>query len=329
MSEISMTELLKETPSNWGKWGEDDDTGAVRYLDQEQVLRAVGSVRKGRTFTLGIDVCTNKGDPVAPGRIQPQRFMLRDKGHYEAGKITRLKCCGGGESSEDMVSLPLHGTTHFDALGHVWYDDKLYNGYDANSTKGGLQRCSIRPVAEHGVVGRAVLADLARHKQLPHLEAGYHISFEELRACLEQQGSQIEKRDILLIRTGWLNVFFAGRIDEFYGDDMDKPDRSFNLVEPGLTYEKELVQWFYDMEIPALCTDTLGNEQTFSSTTGTHFPLHRALIRDQGMLFGEIMHLEELAEDCATDRRYDCMFVASPLKIFGGTGSPANPIAIK
>lgn len=329
MSEKDMQALLQDTPSNWGKWGDSDDIGAVHYLDNMQVLRAVRSVRKGLTFTLGIDVCTESGDPVAPGRQRPQRFMLRDKGHYEAGKVKRIKCCGGGESSEDLMSLPLHGTTHFDALGHVWYGDKLYNGFDANTTKGGLQHCAIASIAEHGVVGRAVLADLPRFKNLPHLPAGYHISFAELRECLDKQGTPIEKRDILLLRTGWLSVFFAGRVNEFFGDDEEKPERSFNLIEPGLTYEEDLVQWFFDMEIPALCTDTLGNEQTYSSTTGLHFPLHRALIRDQGMLFGEIMNLDALAQDCADDQHYDCMFVASPLKIIGGTGSPANPIAIK
>ncbi len=329
MSDNEMQELLKNTPSNWGKWGEEDDLGALHYLDNAQVLRAISSVRKGKTFTLGIKVCSDSGDPVAPGRNQPQRFMLRDKGHYEAGKVKRVKCCGGGESSEDLMSLPLHGTTHFDALGHVWYGDKLYNGFDANTTKGGLQHCAITPAAEHGVVGRAVLADLPRYKNVQHLPGDYHISFAELRDCLDKQGTPIQKRDILLVRTGWLNVFYDGRVDEFFGDDKEKPERSFNLIEPGLTYEEDLVQWFYDMEIPALCTDTLGNEQTFSSTTGLHFPLHRALIRDQGMLFGEIMNLEALAEDSSEDGHYDSMFIASPLKIDGATGSPANPIAIK
>jgi kynurenine formamidase len=322
--------ILKDTPRNWGKWGKDDEAGAVRYLDAGQVLRGVRAVVHGRVFTLGIPLNnTETGDPVAPGRIMCQHYMMRDKGHYESGKVKRTAAYGGGESSEDSVLLGLHGTTHFDALGHVWYDDKLFNCFDAETTKGGLERCSIAPLAKHGVVGRGVLADIARFRNVPHLPGGSRITFDELKACLAQQKVTIQKRDIILIRTGWLDVFFSGRKAEFYGDDAPKPGRSFNLIEPGLTYEKEMVQWFHDMEIPALCSDTMGNEQTLSDTTQTHMPLHRALIRDQGMLFGEIFGLNELAEDCAVDGKYDFMFVASPLKIMRGAGSPVNPIAIK
>jgi kynurenine formamidase len=323
-------EILKDGPTNWGKWGGEDEVGAVRYLDSQQVFRGVRSVRSGRVFTLGIALNNREtGDPVAPGRIMPQHFMHRDKSHYECGKVKRTAAYGGGESSEDSMLIPLHGTTHFDALGHVWYDDKLFNGFDAATTKGGLDRCSIAPLAQHGVVGRGVLADIAGFRGVPHLPGGSRISFDELLRCLDKQKVSLEKRDILLIRTGWLDVFYSGRRAEFYGDDDPHPERSFNLVEPGLTYEKELVQWFHDLEIPALCTDTMGNEQSFSETTQTHMPLHRALIRDQGMLFGEIFALNELAADCAADGQYDFMFVASPLKILGGTGSPVNPIAIK
>jgi kynurenine formamidase len=330
MSTSKIGQILKGGPSNWGKWGKDDEVGAVQYLDSAQVLRGIGAVEHGRVFTLGIPLNNRStGDPVAPGRYGPQHFMQRDKSHYECGKVHRTEAYGGGESSEDSMLLPLHGTTHFDALGHVWYDDKLFNDFDAATTKGGLDRCSIAPLAQHGVVGRGVLADICRFRNVPYLPGGSRITFDELKACLAQQKVTVQKRDILLIRTAWLDVFYAGRKAEFYGDDAPKPERSFNLVEPGLTYEKEMVQWFHDMEIPALCTDTMGNEQSFSETTQTHMPLHRALIRDQGMLFGEIFGLNELAEDCARDGKYDFMFMASPLKILQGTGSPVNPIVIK
>jgi kynurenine formamidase len=39
--------------------------------------------------------------------------------------------------------------------------------------------------------------------------------------------------------------------------------------------------------------------------------------------------LEELAASCAADGRYEFMFVAPPLPITGGSGSPVNPVAIK
>jgi hypothetical protein len=61
-----------------------------------------------------------------------------------------------------MVVMYLQGTSQYDALGHVWYDDQLYNGYHADSTIGSLSRASILPIAERGIVGRGILIDMAR-----------------------------------------------------------------------------------------------------------------------------------------------------------------------
>ena len=83
------------------------------------------------------------------------------------------------------------------------------------------------------------------------------------------------------------------------------------------------------MEIPAFGTDTIANEQTVSDETETVLPLHGALLRDQGVPFNEIDDLSELAEDCADDGKYDFLYVGSPLKVVGGTGSPVNPVAIE
>ena len=38
--------------------------------------------------------------------------------------------------------------------------------------------------------------------------------------------------------------------------------------------------------------------------------------------------LEQLAEKCASDRRYEFMFSLLPLVLERGTASPANPIAL-
>ncbi len=58
-------------------------------------------------------------------------------------------------------------------------------------------------------------------------------------------------------------------------------------------------------------------------------PFHMLALRDMGLLLGEMFDFEDLAEDCAADGVYECMFVACPLNIPGGVGSPLNPIAVK
>ena len=103
-------------------------------------------------------------------------------------------------------------------------------------------------------------------------------------ACAAAQGTEIQKRDILIIRTNFLQLFHD-QGDAFY--------EGFN--EPGLVYSPELVQWFQDMEIPNLVTDTIANEVTYDPNNGTALPLHCALMRNLGVTLTEIADLEKLA----------------------------------
>lgn len=318
MSEEIST-ILENAPSNWGKWGDDDEIGALNYLTEEEVLRGVQAVEDGKTFTLGVPIGRPEGDPVWPGRSGADHYMELDKGHFESGKF-EMAGAGGLEYADDVIYMFLQGTTQFDALGHVWYDDQLYNGFDAETTKGGMEKCSVEPMADHGVVGRGVLLDMARHRDEEWLVHGERIELDDLLECAEAQGVELQKHDIPIIRTGWIELFYEEGADAFYGDEFD---------EPGITYSEELVEWFHEMEIPAFGTDTIANEQTVSDETETVLPLHGALLRDQGVAFNEINRLDELADDCAEDEKYDFLYVGSPLKIVHGTGSPVNPIAIK
>lgn len=318
MSEQNISDILQDAPSNWGQWEDDDELGAGNFLDESQVLRGVKAVKHGKVFTLGLPINRAEGDPVAPGRKDADHFMELDKGHYEAGKAD-APGLAGAQYADDVLYMFLHGTTHFDALGHFWYDDLLYNEFPAETTKGGLEKCDIKPIADHGVVGHAVVLDIANHREVDHLPAGSQITLRELQACAESQGVDLEQRDILLLRTGWLERFYDEGKKEFYSTGFD---------EPGLTCSDELLEWFHEMEIPMLGTDTIGNEQTVSSETGTGHPLHSALLRDQGVLFNELLKLDELAAACQSAGTFSFMYIGSPLKIVGATGSPVNPIAI-
>ncbi|SIS65668.1 cyclase family protein [Alicyclobacillus vulcanalis] len=318
MSRVTVSELLQGAPKNWGKWGPEDEIGSLNYLTPEEVLRGVRSVRSGKTFTLGAVIGHPKGDPVWPGRTGAMKLMTQDKGHYLSHKVDAAP--GGLEYADDYITMFLQGTTQFDALGHTWYDDQIWNGYDAKETIGGMGKASVLPIAEHGVVGRAVLLDMARHRGKPSLSAGETFGVEDLLACAASQNVDIEPHDILVIRTGWLKVFYEQGPEAFYG-------KVFN--EPGLTYSPELVDWFQRMEIPVLATDTIANETTVEPETGVVLPLHNALMRNLGVLFNEILWLEDLADDCAADGQYTFLYVGAPLKIYRGTGAPVNPVAIK
>jgi hypothetical protein len=229
---IHFSELLKDAPKNWGRWGKDDEIGGLNFLTKEEVLRGIRAVKQGKVFTLGIPVARPEGDPLYPSRSQPLRTMAMDKGFYLSGRAEPLP--GGLEYADDIIVMYLQGTTQYDALGHVWHGDTIYNGYEARTTIGGLQKASIQPLAEHGIVGRGVLIDAARYKDKPHLDAGERITLDDLLNAAKKQKTAIEKHDILLIHTGWLKVYYDGGVNAMF------PNGQFN--EPGVGYSLELVK---------------------------------------------------------------------------------------
>jgi kynurenine formamidase len=324
----SIEQILADAPDNWGKWGEDDELGALNYLGVEAVLRGVGSVSSGQTFTLGAPIGDPGGDLVWPTRSGADHHMLRDKGDFEAGKVTR-EPYGGWENSDDLVYLFNHGTTHVDAFAHVWYDDELYNGFEAKTTKGGIEHCGIDRVADEGIVGRGVLLDIARHRGVDHLESGERVTLDELRNCADAQGVEVEAGDILLLRTGAMDLFFQEGPEAFYDEFEITHGGEPALDEAGITYTEELVEWFDEKEIPLFGTDTVTAEQTISETTGTRLPLHPVFLRDLGILISEMNDLGDLASDCADDGRYDFLYISAPLHVDGGSGGPVNPIVVK
>jgi kynurenine formamidase len=309
-------ELLKDSPSNWGKWGPDDEVGSLNYLGAAEVLAAATLISTGTVFTLQRLIGDPNGDPVWPGRSPAERTQIMDESTWDADDAPAFP--GGLHYADDKISAFLQGSTQYDALGHVWYDGKLYNGYDARTTVGGMDKASIEPIAQRGVVGRGVLLDMARFRGKPYLETAETYTHEDLLACAAKQGVELRKRDIILIRTNYLQLFFELG-DKFYD----------GFCEPGLVYSPELVQWFQDMEIPNLVTDTIANEITTDPNNGVALVLHNALMRNLGIAFTEIVDLEKLAADCADDGRYEFFYAAAPLKVALGSGAPVNPLVIK
>ena len=312
-----VTERLATAPNNWGRWGNDDEVGALNFLTPQEVLRGVAHIKQGKVFPIQMQMNHPDGDPVWPTRRGIEKLMVKDEGTYLSGATPETPA--GTHSADDYITGYLQGSTHYDALGHVWYDGVLWNGYDAKTTIGGLQKASVLPIAERGVVGRGVLLDIARFRGKTRLEKLETFTHEDLEACAKAQGIEIEKHDILLIRTGYLNTFHDMSRAQFYED----------FGEPGLVYSLELVEWFLEREIPNLVTDTIANEVTVDPASGVSLTLHAALMRNLGVTLTEIADMEKLAADSADDGQYAFLYAAAPLKVAKGTGAPVNPIVIK
>ena len=289
------------TREAWGRWGEDDERGALNHIAAAQVRDAAALVRSGQVLSLAQPLSPRT--PVPQHRAGVQHFMGRDGGDYAAG----ARRPGGFQFAEDTVVLPLHIGTHIDALCHAWYDDALYNGFPGSGTRStsGATRCGIDKMGP--IVGRGVLLDIAGARGGP-LRDGAVIGPGDLEHAAGQAGVEIGKGDVVLIRTGWAES--EGRADVVSFDS-----------EPGLNVEAAL--WLAEREIAVLGADNFAVE-VIPFAPGTVFPVHQRLIRDFGIPLLEGLLLHQLA---ATGR-HEFLFAASPLPVVGGTGSPINPMAI-
>ena len=288
---------------NWGRWGADDERGAANFVTPEVVRAAAGLVKTGRVYSLSLPV-QQRGVPVFPRRVPCQHFMTLDGGDYAAGFSRK----GGFQTSDDHISLPTHGTTHIDALSHVWYDDKLYNGYPGSSVRStGAARLGIEKLKH--LVGRGVHLDLCAWQGLEHLPGGYPITPEDLAGCAQAQGVEIRSGDIVLFRTGWQKVF------------RDQGGAAFFGAEPGIGIAA--AEWLGSLGVAGVGSDNFGVE-VVPTERGDPAPVHRRLIRDYGVYLLELFVLDELARD----QVHEFLFVAAPLMITGGVGSPINPLAL-
>jgi kynurenine formamidase len=304
-----------EKLSNWGRWGANDQIGTLNHITPNDIIGAAKLIRKGKAFALGIPL--DRSGPqtgLFGGRWNPIHTMLATGTDAVAGRqdqTMRLRY------ADDAINMPVQGATHWDSLGHVFLDEKMYNGYDARLVdSGGLGKLGIEH-SKNRMTGRGVLLDVARHQGVAWLEDGYGISNDELDATAKAQNVEIRRADFVIIRTGQMDRCLKTKAWGGYAGGN----------APGVKFEN--CYWCQQKEIAAICSDTWGVEVRPNETTEINQPWHWVVIPAMGLTMGEIFYLEDLAADCAADKVYEFFFCGPPLIITGGTGSPINPQAIK
>lgn len=285
----------------WGRWGAEDERGALNQIGPEEVRRATALVRTGEV--IGLAQPLSPRTPVPRHRAGVQHFMGRDGGDYAAG----ARRPGGFQFAEDTVVLPLHIGTHIDALCHAWCDDRLYNGFPGGGTRSttGALRCGVEKMGP--IVTRGVLLDAVRLRGAP-LAPGESIGREELARAADAAGVEIGKGDAVLIRTGWQESQ-EGRAEVSFEE------------EPGIDVEAAL--WLAERDVAVVGADNFAIE-AIPFPPGTVFPVHQRLIRDHGIPLLEGLVLHHLA----ARGRGAFLFSAAALPLVGGTGSPLHPVAV-
>lgn len=305
-STVTATEFsdLFRALNTWGRWGPGDERGALHYLTPKCVVAATRLVRDGVSVTLSLPLNSHAAsDCPNPADFRMTALDPRDTASQSLHFI------------KDYVGADYHndGHTHIDALCHVAYEGSLYNDRPADAvTEEGADVNTI-VVLKDGLVGRGVLLDIPRVRGVPWLEPGEHVFVEDLEGAEREQGVSVGPGDILLVRTG-----HARRLAEL---------GPWNTAEAKAGLHPTAMEFVAKRCVSALGSD--GNSDTApSATEGVDFPIHVLAITAMGVHLLDYLQFEDLRAACESAGRWEFLFVATPLRIPGGTGSPINPTAI-
>lgn len=290
---------------NWGRWGSEDQRGALNLLDAPTVLGAVRGCTTGKVYSLAIPI-SRTSTPQIADRPTPERLTLSapaDSAVYQA-----YGAAEGVGANEDLIVIPSHAGTHMDALCHVYSEGTLYNGHPAGSftPKLGAARCGVDQTGSFA--GRGVLLDVAAWAGEDFLEAGRIVTADDLEATRQTQGTEVRAGDILMVRTGWLEA-------------RRRPDGPPPGLEPGLGLDA--VSFIRDHDVAAVGADNAAIE-SIPFDQNIFLAVHIELLVKLGVTLIEHLWLAELA----ADRCYESLFVVGALPMTGAAGSPVNPIAI-
>jgi len=317
MSEVTASaseaevEGLFASMSNRGRWGEDDRLGTLNLITAEKRRQAATLVQEGLTVSCAWDIRPNAMSANASFGTPAQRYMV-------------MTCCepfggdGRGAMASEWFGMLYHGVeiTHLDALSHMAWDGQLYNGVPVSSqtpTSGATELSVVE--AAGGIVSRGVLLDVPALTGRPWLEPAEPVRPADLDAACARQGVVVESGDVVLLHTG-----YARRRREL-GMGMAISSEGY----PG--WHASTLPWLREHGVAAIGTDTATDVQP-SGYTGVPTPVHYVGIVAMGLWLIDNCDFVELAQTCAQLGRWTFLFVLTGLRLRGGTGSPANPLAI-
>ena len=242
--------------------------------------------------------------PVAPGHPNFRMALLRRHGDVQRPD--------GSSSANELISTSGHTGTHIDAFAHFSKDGRLQGGHDAQEASRG-SRFKVHGVETIApIVARGVLLDVAAAEGSAVLEPGRPITAGDVEKTCRHHGVEIGAGDAVLFRTGWP----VGRYDQ------EAAYVGWPTGVPGP--DETAARWLADRRVQVAGSDTIAFEWLAPGAGHTKLPVHVILLVENGIHIIEVLDLEELA--AAGVREF--LFVCSPLKLVGATGSPVRPLAL-
>jgi kynurenine formamidase len=298
LTKADVDAMMKEL-SNWGRWGKDDQLGAMNLITPAKRKQAARQVKEGVSVSLARETNTE----TAADNAQPYEHSMMLSGVGNRGQF-----------SVDKIGVSFHGYqhTHLDALCHMFWQGKMYNGFSQEEvTKEGASKLSIANLKQ-GVFTRGILIDLPRLKDVPYLEPGTPIYPEDLDAWEKMAKIKVSAGDVIFVRTGrWARRAAVGPWD-------------VSRSSAGL--HASCARWIRQRDVAILGSD-VASDMFPSSIEGVSHPIHQLVLIAMGVYIFDNCDLEALSEACAKRNRWEFLLTAAPIAVVGGTGSPLNPIA--
>ena len=287
--------------SNWGRWGEDDQLGTLNLITAEKRKAAAALVSDGVSISLAHPMITE----TTPDNPNPLKHTMVATGAAD----------NPSSYSMDRYDILYHGLahTHLDSLCHIFWEGKMYNGFDrAKVTDEGCGKLGIANF-QQGVFTRGVLIDMAWFKGVDYLEPATAIYPEDLEAWEKKTGIEVEPGDAVLVRTGrW-----ARRAE--------KGPWSMALGSAGL--HASVAKWLKARDVAILGSDMASDVMPSGVEGFAGLPIHQLTIVAMGLPLIDNGDYEELATEAKARGRWTFLLALAPLRVEGGTGSPINPIA--
>jgi kynurenine formamidase len=285
--------------TNWGRWGSDDQMGALNLVTPAKRRAAAALVKEGVTVSLASNAATVK----APDVPCPAEWAMVTASPTGATDRIAYPCIHGA------------GATHIDSYAHIFFNGRMWNGYpvEGNVTReGGAKRNSVLNM-KNGIVTRAVLYDIPRLKGVAYLEPGTRIFPEDLEAWEKKAGVRVGAGDALLLRWGrWARGARLG---------------PWNTDEGSAGFDNTVIPWLKRRDVSLIAWETPGYVPQPPGDL-PRLALHNFVLSHLGIMLIDRSDLDALAEAAATRNRWEVMLSVAPLPIPNGTGSPVNPIAI-
>lgn len=290
-------EKMMTSLSNWGRWGKDDELGTLNLITPKKRKQAAALVRSGVSISMAHDAVKVKMD---------------DSTAFEH-EVTLGANSGDVGGAGDRYAVQYHGFTHthIDALCHIFYKGRMYNGFSSDLVKRtGVGKLSINRV-KNGIFTRAILMDMPALFGVRFLSGKQAIYPKHLEAWEKRAGIKVQPGDALLIHTGrWTRRNVEG---------------AWKIMQDSAGLHASCLPWLKKRDVALIGSD-LALDVMPSGIKKFELPVHCVVIVSMGMCILDVLDFRAIARECRQRKRWEFLLTVSPLAVEGGTGSPVNPI---